>query len=125
MVIDGNSNLSVSSYTSNIIARYSSSGADLGVFASIGMNQPYGLAFDANGNLLVANYGGDYVGMFSPTGEDLGIFASAGLAGPRDIVVVPGPVSIEDCKNDGWGDFQFPRVFKNQGECIKFVNTGR
>ena len=31
------------------------------------------------------------------------------------------PESQEDCKNGGWEDFGF----RNQGQCIAFVNTGR
>jgi hypothetical protein len=31
----------------------------------------------------------------------------------------------EQCKNNGWMRFNFPRTFKNQGDCIKFVNTGK
>jgi hypothetical protein len=33
----------------------------------------------------------------------------------------PVPASKDDCKNDGWKSFGF----KNQGQCIKFVNTGK
>ena len=33
------------------------------------------------------------------------------------------PVAAADCKDKGWKDFQ--PEFKNQGQCIKFVNTGR
>ena len=33
-----------------------------------------------------------------------------------------GPVSkVEECKNDGWSNFDFPTTFANQGECVKFV----
>ena len=36
-----------------------------------------------------------------------------------------GPPTDEDqCKNGGWQRFNFPRTFKNQGDCIQFVNTG-
>lgn len=35
------------------------------------------------------------------------------------------PTSKEQCKNDGWKLFDFPRKFKNQGDCIQFVNTGK
>ncbi|MCA1637379.1 MAG: hypothetical protein LC768_03425, partial [Acidobacteria bacterium] len=34
------------------------------------------------------------------------------------------PRDKEQCKNDGWMHFDFPRTFKNQGDCIQFVNTG-
>ena len=33
-----------------------------------------------------------------------------------------GPASnVEECKNDGWSNFDFPTTFANQGECVKFV----
>lgn len=35
--------------------------------------------------------------------------------------VPPGPQSKEECMNGGWESFGFP----NQGQCIKFVNTGK
>jgi hypothetical protein len=33
------------------------------------------------------------------------------------------PTNKEQCKNGGWERFDAP-LFKNQGECIKYVNTG-
>ncbi|MBA2493129.1 MAG: cadherin-like domain-containing protein [Acidobacteria bacterium] len=35
------------------------------------------------------------------------------------------PRNKEQCKNGGWMRFDFPRTFRNQGDCIQFVNTGR
>ncbi len=35
-----------------------------------------------------------------------------------------GPTSSDDCKNGGWQTFDSPQ-FKNQGDCIQFVNTGK
>ncbi len=78
-------------------------------------------------NLYAANFGGANVRKFSPTGVDLGIFASAGLVGPRDVVVVPpgGPATKDECKDGGWESFDFPRTFKNQGDCVQFIETGK
>jgi len=60
---------------------------------------------------------------FSPTGVDLGGFGIGG----RDLVVVPlgGPTSKEECKKGGWETFDFPRIFRNQGDCVQFVETGK
>jgi len=51
------------------------------------------------------------------------------LTDPRGIVfVVPppapptGPTSKDQCKNGGWMTFTNP-AFKNQGQCIKYVNS--
>ncbi len=35
------------------------------------------------------------------------------------------PTSKEQCKNGGFMNFNFPGTFKNQGDCIQFVNTGK
>lgn len=35
------------------------------------------------------------------------------------------PINKDQCKNGGWATFTIPRVFKNQGDCIQFVNTGK
>ena len=35
------------------------------------------------------------------------------------------PTSKDQCKGDGWKAFNAPRVFKNQGDCVSFTNTGR
>ena len=37
-----------------------------------------------------------------------------------------GPPRFKNqCKDGGWMGFNFPRTFKNQGDCIQFVNTGK
>jgi len=37
-----------------------------------------------------------------------------------------GPRRNKDqCKNGGWMRFDTPRAFKNQGDCIQYVNTGK
>ena len=82
-----------------------------------------GLAFDASGNLYAANYAQGSVHRFSPTGDDLGVFASTGLILPRDLAIVPGtaaPTAKGECQQEGWQSFD---SFKNQGDCIQFLNT--
>ena len=42
--------------------------------------------------------------------------------------LVPGrgpPTNKDECKQRGWRTFSIPRDFKNQGDCIQFVNTGK
>jgi quercetin dioxygenase-like cupin family protein len=34
------------------------------------------------------------------------------------------PTSKDQCKGDGWVNFNFPRSFENQGECVNSVQTG-
>ena len=31
------------------------------------------------------------------------------------------PVTKQECRNNGWRDFDHPRRFSNQGECVQFV----
>lgn len=35
------------------------------------------------------------------------------------------PTNANQCKNGGWQNFNAPRTFKNQGDCIQYVNTGK
>jgi parallel beta-helix repeat protein len=35
------------------------------------------------------------------------------------------PTNKNQCKNGGWQNFNAPRTFKNQGDCIQYVNTGK
>ena len=44
--------------------------------------------------------------------------------GPFGVAVTPAqvPASKDQCKNGGWRNFP---QFKNQGQCIAFVNHGR
>ena len=35
------------------------------------------------------------------------------------------PVTKDECEKGGWKTFTFLRTFKNQGDCIQFVNTGK
>jgi trimeric autotransporter adhesin len=128
LAFDTQGNLYVGNFLHFIIKKFSPSGTDLGTLATLGdPGSAYGLAFDSEGNLYAANFAAANIRKYSPTGVDLGIFASVGLAGPRDLVVVPfgGPTSKDECKDGSWEAFDFPRTFKNQGDCIQFVETGK
>jgi hypothetical protein len=39
--------------------------------------------------------------------------------------LVGPPTDKKQCKKGGWSEFDFPKAFKNQGDCIQFVNTGK
>ena len=60
----------------------------------------------------------------SPDG-DLTFLGFTGFGGVGDIAFTPLPTSKGQCKDDGWQQFNFPFSFKNQGDCIQFVNTGK
>jgi sugar lactone lactonase YvrE len=119
LAFDADGNLYVGNFLTFSIKKFSPSAEDLGTFASLGgVGAAYGLAFDGEGNLYAVNTDVNTptgnIHKFSPSGADLGVFASAGLVLPRDVVVVPGPTTADQCKHGGWASFQFPRVFKNQ-----------
>lgn len=73
--------------------------------------------------------GGGGGGSLGPAGST---FAPAGNGGPIGAEGGDGrikityelatdPTSVDECKKDGWQDFGF----RNQGQCIRFVNTGK
>jgi CSLREA domain-containing protein len=53
-----------------------------------------------------------------------GIHVDVGAFELQQLHVGP-PRNKDQCKNGGWRDFDTPRKFNNQGDCIQFVNTGR
>lgn len=73
-----------------------------------------GLVLQTDGRLVAA-------GSSTRTGEGGFDFALArylsGLVGP--------PLKKKQCKHEGWREFTMPRTFKNQGDCISFVEEGR
>jgi YVTN family beta-propeller protein len=40
-------------------------------------------------------------------------------------LVIGPPTTTDQCKKGGWQTFNVPRTFKNQGDCVSFVNTGK
>lgn len=57
----------------------------------------------------------------NPLQED---FDRDGIGDSCDTQTGP-PVDKDQCKDGGWMRFDTPGPFKNQGECIKYVNTGK
>jgi hypothetical protein len=78
--------------------------------------------------LIISN-----VGMSTPdgqpidsTGTDGEIIVTGGPSPTPTATPAPAaPTSKDQCKNSGWQNFTFPHPFKNQGDCIQFVNTGK
>ena len=91
-------NLFVANQSTNTIREFSPTGADLGNFATTGLNGPTGLAFDKHGNLYVSNRGDGTIRKFSPSGADLGYFATTGMTTPVGLAFSPEP---DDQNGDG------------------------
>jgi hypothetical protein len=69
------------------------------------------------------NIGSGWSGQFSGNGDALEVGVS-GNTTTYDFEPALTPVSKDQCKNGGWQQFNSP-FFKNQGDCIQFVNTGK
>jgi hypothetical protein len=62
----------------------------------------------------------DFTGATACLACDAG-FTTTGPGATFCVLAVNDPVTKDDCKKGGWKDFDF----KNQGQCVRFVNTGK
>jgi hypothetical protein len=83
-----------------------------------------GEAFEQSGGRVhrAVNYSGDTV-------EEHNMFINP-LSDTRLTVNLPerrcGPArSVAECKNNGWMNFNHPRSFDSQGDCIEYVKNGK
>jgi len=84
------------------------------------------LLYSCNVDISPAAAAGSYPLVVSNTlASDPNGFAIAAVGSDGEIRVLDEPTSKDDCKNGGWRDFTSPREFKNQGDCIQYVNTGK
>lgn len=78
-----------------------------------------GLAVNPDDGVIFAS-GGSNNNLYTlaPTGTQTFV-GSTVVGGVGDLAFMPL------CKNGGWRRLNFPFSFKNQGDCIQFVNTGK
>jgi hypothetical protein len=77
------------------------------------------MAFGPDKNFYIIGYFSTVYRYDGETGAFINSYGS-GRRGTLGLTFTPFPTSKDQCKKDGWRAFGF----KNQGQCIKFVNTG-
>lgn len=100
-------------------------GAILTTSAPFTLSHVGGLAVNPTNGVIFASGGvnGD-VYTLSRTGTQT-LVGFTGVGGAGDFAFTPLLTSKDQCKKDGWRRFNFLFSFKNQGDCIQFVNTGK
>ena len=66
---DDDENLYVSSYSGDLVRKFDSAGADMGIFINTNLLGPTNIWFDANGDLLVSDYNGTAIKRFNSSGN--------------------------------------------------------
>ena len=80
----------------------------------------------ASGPTIASNPGGTGDKVIDPNVVvDYTPFLTSAAATPCAPPPVGPPTNKDQCKDDGWKSFNVPRKFKNQGDCIQYVNTGK
>lgn len=99
------------------------------VVATVGVGVfPTGVAITPDGaRAYVANEGSNTVSVIDTATNTVVATAAAGVT-PDQVAITPGigpPSNKNQCKKGGWRVFTIPRKFKNQGDCVSFVNNGK
>jgi hypothetical protein len=80
----------------------------------------------ATGPTIASNPGGTGDKIIDPDGVvAYSPFLTSTAGTPCAPPPIGPPTTANQCKNDGWKTFNAPRTFKNQGDCIQYVNTGK
>jgi hypothetical protein len=80
----------------------------------------------ATGPTIASNPGGTGDKIIDPDGVVAYVpFLTSTAGTPCAPPPVGPPTTADQCKKDGWKTFNTPRTFKNQGDCIQYVNTGK
>src|SRR5262249_16837133 len=87
-----------------------------------------GIAITADGTrAYAASFGDNSVWVIDTATNTVTATIAVGFA-PVGVALTPGigaPTTKDQCKKGGWKAFTSPRPFKNQGDCVSFVNTGK
>ena len=80
----------------------------------------------ATGPMIASNPSGTGDKIIDPGGVvDYSPFLMSDAGTPCAPPPIGPPTDKDQCKGDGWKSFNVPRKFKNQGDCIQYVNTGK
>ena len=71
-------------------------------------------------DVIGTTVGGNRYGWFAQNDFSFLAFDNSRLS-----VAVGPPTSADQCKKGGWEQFNTPRTFKNQGDCVSFVQNGK
>lgn len=116
MSISGNDAVAVMATASNTVVTTIPTGAN-----------PYGLAVTPNGAFVyVVNNSDATVSVISTATNTVTATIPVGEVGIAPVYVAfavrtNGPTGMDQCKQGGWQTFTNPS-FRNQGECVSFVN---
>jgi nitrous oxidase accessory protein NosD len=125
-----NSNISIND---NIIAGNATDGLNVASAGYTGtLNAERNWWGSPTGPTIASNPGGtgdkiidpDGVVDYTPFDTSIPDADNDGIIDACDTQIGP-PTNKDQCKNDGWKNYNFPRTFKNQGDCIQYVNTGK
>ena len=79
----------------------------------------------STGPTIASNPGGTGEPIIDPDGVVKYSPFLAAFSACAPVPQIGPPTNANQCKNDGWKTFNAPRTFKNQGDCIQYVNTGK
>jgi YVTN family beta-propeller protein len=93
-----------------------------------GGTAPFGVAITPDGTrAYVTNIASNSVSVIDTSTNT--VVATVPVATfPIGVAITPGigpPTNKDQCKDGGWKAFTIPEKFKNQGDCVSFVNTGK
>jgi YVTN family beta-propeller protein len=103
--------------------------ASITVVAAVAVGStPFGVAITAEGSrAYVTNQSSNSVSVIDTASNTVVTMVQVGRA-PSGVAITPrigSPTHKNQCKNDGWRVFTVPRKFKNQGDCVSFVNHAK
>jgi YVTN family beta-propeller protein len=89
---------------------------------------PIAVAVTPEGTLAyVTNNNSESISVID-TAKNTVVATLEGGSHPWGVAITPGvgpPTNKSKCKKGSWQAFTIPRKFKNQGDCVSFVNTGK